>query len=323
MMTLLRMLLVTLTTLFWLANLAHAQDYPNRPIKIVSASAAGGPTDSIARIIGERLSVALKVAVIVENKPGGTGAVALDIVAKSPPDGYTLVVGFTASNVIYPLLNDKLPFNAQKDFTPIARATYSGNVLVVNPSVPVQNLKEFIAYVKLQPIPPNYGSWGNGSGGHLSGELLKMLSGIDMAHVPYRSTTALTVDMVGGHMLLGMLDAANAMAQVKAGKLRAIAMTGPQRLRGMPDLPTLREQGVDSGIGIFIGIFGPANLPKRIVDRLNTEIVRILNEPDTREKFLTVLGEYPAPTSAAEFDQSIQEERTVWKRVITEGKITL
>jgi tripartite-type tricarboxylate transporter receptor subunit TctC len=194
---------------------------------------------------------------------------------------------------------------------------------LVNPSVPVHNLKEFIAYVKLQPIPPNYGSWGNGSGGHLSGELLKMLSGINMAHVPYRSTTALTVDMVGGHMLLGMLDAANAMAQVKAGKLRAIAMTGPQRLRGMPDLPTLREQGVDSGIGIFIGIFGPANLPKRIVDRLNTEIVRILNEPDTREKFLTVLGEYPAPTSAAEFDQSIQEERTVWKRVITEGKITL
>lgn len=148
-------------------------------------------------------------------------------------------------------------------------------MLVVNPSVPVRNLKEFIAWVKLQPKPPNYGSWGNGSGGHLSGELLKTLSGIDMAHVPYRSTTALTVDMIGGHMLLGMLDAANAMAQVKAGKLRAIAITGPQRLSGMPDLPTLREQGLNSGVGIFIGIFGPANLPNPIVDKLNGEIVRI------------------------------------------------
>ncbi len=305
------------------AQPASAQDYPSRQIKIVSGSAAGGPTDFVARVIGERLATAFKVPVIVENKPGGTGAVALDIVAKSPPDGYTLVVGFTAANVIYPLLNDKLPFNAQKDFTPIARATYSGNLFVVHPSVPVTNMKEFIAYVKAQPKPPNYGSWGNGSGGHLAGEYLKMLTGIDMAHVPYRSTTALAVDMVGGHMLLGTLDAANTIAQSKAGKLRAIGVTGPTRLLGLPDVPTMPEQGIDFSIGIFTGILGPANLPKAVVDKLNAEIVRILNDPAIREKFINVLGSPPMPTSAAEFDKSIRDEVELWKRVIAQGKITL
>jgi tripartite-type tricarboxylate transporter receptor subunit TctC len=317
------LMLAAITGIGLLSQPTLAQDYPNRPIRIISGSAAGGPTDLIARIIGERLSTYWKVPVLVENKPGGTGAVALDIAAKSAPDGYTLVVGFTSANVIYPLLNDKLPFNAQEDFTPIARATYGGTVLVVHPSVPVNNVKEFIAYVKSQPVPPNYGSWGNGSGGHLSGELMKTLTGIDMTHVPYRSTTALAVDMVGGHMLLGVLDASNTMAQVKAGKLRAIGITGPQRVRGMPDLPTMREQGVDFGIGIFTGILGPANMPPPIVEKLNAEIVRILNESEVREKFLTLLGDYPAPTSAAEFDKQIKDEHTVWKRVISEGKIRL
>jgi tripartite-type tricarboxylate transporter receptor subunit TctC len=302
---------------------AGAQDYPSKPIRIISPSAPGGLTDIVARLIGERLGTAFKVPVIVENKPGGTGAVALDATAKAPPDGYTLVVGFAGANVIYPLLNDKLPFNAQKDFTPITQVSTGGNFLVVHPSVPVNNVKEFIAYVKAQPKPPSYGSWGNGSGGHLAGEYLKLLTGIDMVHVPYRSVTALVTDMVGGHMPIGFLDATNTIAQVRAGKVRAIAQTGPTRAEGLPDVPTMLDQDVKFGVGVWTGILGPANMPKPVVDKLNAEIVRILKEPEIREKWLTMFGNYPAPTTPAEFDKIIRDDFTVWRRVITEGKITM
>ena len=219
---------------------ASAQDYPSRNIRIVSPSATGGITDLIARLVADRMATAMKVAVIVENKPGGTGAVALDFVAKAAPDGYTLVVGFTGANVIYPLLNPKLAFNAQKDFTPISMVFTGANVLVVHPSVPVNNYREFLAYVKAQPKPPSYGSWGPGSGGHLAGEFLKMLTGIDMVHVPYKSTTALTTDIVGGHMQLAFLDFFNAISQARSGKLRALAQAGPKRSPMLPNVPTLQ-----------------------------------------------------------------------------------
>jgi tripartite-type tricarboxylate transporter receptor subunit TctC len=305
------------------AAAAQSADFPSRPIRIVSGSAAGGPADIPARIVGERLSAVLKVPVIVENRPGGTGAVALDVVAKSPPDGHTLGVGFTAANIIHPLLNDKLPFDARKDFTAIARVTYGGNLFVVHPSVPVRTMKEFVDHVKAQPQPPSYGSWGNGSGGHLVGEYLKLLTGIDMVHVPYKSTNALATDMVGGHMLLGVLDPANTLAQVRAGRLRAVGMAGPARLRGLPDVPTLPEQGIALGNGIFIGFVGPANMPRAVVERLSTEILRILAEPEVRERLANAMGDYPSPASAAEFDRQIREEFEVWRKVIVDGRITL
>ncbi|MBP7661140.1 MAG: tripartite tricarboxylate transporter substrate binding protein, partial [Burkholderiaceae bacterium] len=269
---------------------ALAQDYPSKTIKIISPSAPGGPTDVSARIIADRLAQVLKVPVIVENKPGGTGALAFDLIAKSPPDGYTLTVGFVAGMVFHPILNNKLPFDAQKDFTPVTQITFSGNMLVVHPSVPATNVKEFVAYVKAQPRPPSYGSWGNASGGHLAGEFIKTLTGIDMLHVPYRSTSALAIDMAGGHMLLGVLDTTNTMAQAKAGRLRPLAVTGPSRSKGLPEVPTMIEQGVNFSAGIWTGIFGPANMPKPIVDKLNLEIGKILREPETREKFLSATG---------------------------------
>ena len=300
-----------------------AQDYPSRTIRIISPSAPGGPTDVSARIIADRLSQVLKVPVIVENKPGGTGALAFDIVAKSPPDGYTLTVGFVAGMVFHPILNSKLPFDAQKDFTPVTQITFSGNILVVHPSVPATNVKEFVAYVKSQPRPPSYGSWGNASGGHLAGEFIKTLTGIDMVHVPYRSTSALAVDIAGGHMLLGVLDTTNTMAQARAGRLRPLAVTGPSRSKGLPEVPTMIEQGVNFSAGIWTGIIGPANMPRPIVDKLNLEIGKILREPETREKFLTGTGDYPAPTTAAEFDKIIRDDFVLWRRIITESKITL
>jgi tripartite-type tricarboxylate transporter receptor subunit TctC len=302
---------------------AQPAAWPSRTIRIISPSAPGGLTDVVARMIAERLGPALGQSVIVENRPGGTGAVALDLVAKSPPDGYTLVVGFAGANVIYPLLNPKLPFDAQKDFTPIVRVSTGGNVLMVHDSVPVRTLPEFLAWVKAQPVPPNYGSWGNGSGGHLAGEYLKMLTGIAMNHVPYRSASALGADMSGGHVLLGVLDGTNALAGMRTGRLRAIAQTGPTRAAGLPDVPTMVEQGVAFGIGVWSGILGPAGLPAPIVARLNEEISKIVQLPETQDKWVALLGSRPSPTSAEAFVRIIEEDFRVWRRVITEGKITL
>ena len=300
---------------------AQAQEYPSRPIRIISPSAPGGITDLIARQIGDRLSIALKVPVLVENKPGGTGAIALDFVAKSPPDGYNLVVGFAGANVIYPLLNDKLTFNAQKDFTPIIEVMSGSNVLVVHPSVPVKNFKEFLAYVKAQPKPPGYGSWGPGSGGHLAGEYLKILTGIEMFHVPYKSTTALTTDVVGGHMPLAFLDSFNAIAQAKAGRVRAIVQAGPGLSPMLAQVPTLLEEGVAFGLGAWIGFYGPAHLPRPIVVRLNNEIEKILLAPDLAERWLSMLGYNPSPGTPEEFARINARDREVWKKVIADGMI--
>lgn len=300
-----------------------AQNYPARSIKIIAPSAPGGLTDIVARLIGERLGQSLNVPVVIENRPGGTGAVALDLVAKAPPDGYTIGVGFAGANVIHPLLNDKLPFNAQRDFTPITQVSAGGNFLVVHQSVPVRNVKEFIAYVNGHPKPPTYGSWGNGSGGHLAGEYLKLLTGIKMDHVPYRSNTALANDLAGGHMLLGFLDSTNALQQRNTGKVRILAQTGPRRVTGIQDVPTLLEEGINFGVGVWTGFFGPANLPAPVLARLNTEIVRILNTQEVREKWLPMFGDYPSPTTPEEFRKIIADDFVVWRKVITEGKITM
>ncbi len=302
---------------------AMAQDYPVRPIRIISPSAPGGITDLVARLVGDRIALALKVPVLVENKPGGTGAIALDFVAKAPPDGYTLVIGFSGANIFYPLLNDKLPFNAQRDFTPIIQVFNGGNVLVTHPSVPVANLREFIAYVKAQPKPPGYGSWGPGSGGHLAGEYLKILTGVDMFHVPYKSTTALTTDVVGGHMPLAFLDSFNAIAQARNGKVKAIAQAGPKRSPMLANVPTLLEEGVQFGIGAWIGFFGPANLPAPITLTLNKEIEKVLRAPDLKERWLTMTGYNPDPTSAEEFSRIVANDWEVLKKVIADSKIRI
>lgn len=300
---------------------AAAQDYPSRNIRIVSPSAPGGITDLIARLVADRMATAMRVPVIVENKPGGTGAVALDLVAKAAPDGYTLVLGFSGANLIYPLLNPKLAFNAQKDFTPISMVFTGANVLVVHPSVPVNNTREFIAFVKAQPKPPSYGSWGAGSGGHLAGEFLKMPTAIDMLHVPYKSTTALTTDIVGGHMQLAFLDSFNSISQARSGKLRALAQAGPMGSPMLPNVPTLQEEGVQFATGAWIGLFGPAGLPRAIVTRLNAEINQVLAAPDLAERWLNISGYVPTPMKPEEFERIIVQDWELLKRVIAEAKI--
>jgi tripartite-type tricarboxylate transporter receptor subunit TctC len=321
---LLRAAAATAVPILWPPS-APAQAWPARPIRLIAPSAPGGPTDLIARLLAERFTAGLGTPVVVENRTGGTGTVALDAIAKAPPDGYTIGVGFTGANVIYPLLNPKLPFNALTDFTPIGRIATNGNVLVVHPSVPAASLGELLAWVKTaaQTAPVAYGSWGNGSGGHLAGEYLKILTGVDMYHVPYRSTTALTVDMVGGHMKIGFLDPSNALAQVRAGKMRALALTGAERAASLPDVPTMVEQGVPFGIGVWYGLFGPAGMPPAIVARLNAELLAALRAPDLAERWVTIMGARPGPSSPEALARLVQDDWETWKAVIARSKIVL
>lgn len=306
-----------------LPAVGRAQEWPAKPIRILSPSAPGGSTDTVARLLADRFAKALKVAVVVENRPGGTGSVALDALARSAPDGHTLAVGFAGANVIYPLLNPKLPFDAQKAFAPVTLLATTGNILVVHPSVPARTLPEFLAWAKAQPKPPGYGSWGNGSGGHLAGEYLKLLTGVDLMHVPYRSASALTTDMVGGHMPVGFLDLANAMPQIRAGKLVGLAQTGPARATALTEVPTMVEQGVAFGVGIWFGLFAPAGTPRAIVDRLHAETRDALLAPELAERWLGAFGTKPSATGPDEFAKTIRSDWDTWKSVIERGKITL
>ncbi|HYF21596.1 MAG TPA: tripartite tricarboxylate transporter substrate binding protein [Ramlibacter sp.] len=304
---------------------ARSQDaFPSRTIRIVAPSAAGGPTDVIARLLADRLSPVFKVPMVVENRPGAVGAIALAAVAKAPPDGHTLLVSFLSASVIHPLLNPKLPYDARKDFTPITQVFAGASTLMAHPSLPANTLPEFIAWARTQSPPVAYGSFGTGSAAHLSGEYLQMLTGIRMTHVPYKSATALVNDMVGGHVLLGFLDSTNAVAQLRAQRLKGLAQTGSARGPSMPTVPTMAEQGVNFTIGAaWNGVFGPANLPAPVVERLNREIVRFLREPDVREFMLKTVGQAPAPTTAAEFAQMVRNDFSVYQQVIEKAGITL
>ncbi len=307
-----------------LAGGALAQEFPARAIRIISPSSPGGPTDVIARMLADKLAIALKVPVVVENKTGATGAIGLNFVAKSPADGYTLLVSYISASVIHPLLNPRLPFDARKDFTPITQVFSGASTFMAHPSVPASNLKEFIKYAQAQAKPITYGSFGTGSTAHLSGEYLQMLTGIKMTHVPYKSATALVNDMVAGHVMVGFLDSTNAVAQLRSGRLKGIAQTGSARGPSMPGVPTMIEQGVDFTIGgAWNGVFGPAGMPAAVVQRLNQEIVKILKEPETREYMLNTVAQLPAPTTPAEFAHIIKTDFDTFKRVIDKAGVTL
>ena len=305
-----------------LPGLGIAQTF-SKPIRIISPSAPGGPTDTIARILAERLAPALQVPVIVENKPGAVGVIALDAVAKAPPDGQTLLIGFSSANVIYPLLAPKIPFDARKDFTPISQVMSGGINFMAHPSLPVANLQQFIAYAKTQAAPVSYGSFGSGSTAHLAGEYLQSLVGIKLSHVPYKSASALANDLVAGHIQVGFLDTTNAAALVRSGRLRALAQTGTVRAVALHDIPTMQEQGVPFTAGAWNGVFGPANMSPALVQRLNREIVAALRAPELQERWIAAIGYPPAPTTPAEFDRIIKADFELWQMVIDSGKIRL
>jgi len=305
-----------LAFLLALAGPAFSQPFPTKPARLVVPFPPGGPLDAVGRSIAQKLSETWGQGVVVENKPGAGGNIGADLVAKSPPDGYTVVMGALSTHAVNPSLYASMPYDAQKDFAPITRVAITPNVLVVNPALPVHSVKELIAYAKANPGKLSFGSGSTGSAGHLAGELFKVDAGIDMVHVPYKGAAPATQALLAGDTQLMFDNLANAMAQVKAGKLRALAVTTAQRSRLAPELPTMAEAGVPGfDISTWFGLLAPAGTPPDVIARWNADVTRILNSPDMRERLLAQ-GAEAAPDSPAEFRQFIAGELVKYARIV-------
>jgi len=270
------------------AGSAIAQAYPNKPLRWLIPFSAGGPTDVLARAIAPKLGEALGQAVVVENRVGAGGSLAMDAVAKAAPDGYTIGMGHTGTQAINPHIYAKLPYDPLRDFAPITPVVSYVNVLVVNPNVPARSVAELVAYAKANPDKVSFASGGKGATNHLSGELLKALTGAPMLHVPYKGSAPALVDVMSGNAT-GMFDIlVTSLPQIRAGKVRALAVTSSKRSSYAPDIPTMVEAGVtgygEAGSDLWFGVFAPAGTPRPIVDRLNAELVKALRTPEVSER---------------------------------------
>ncbi len=277
--------------------LAQSQPYPSRPIRLVVPNAPGGGTDIVSRLLAARLSETLGQSVIVDNRAGGSAIIGSMIVAKATPDGYTLLTATNASHAINPGLFPDLPYDPLKDFTPIVAIGGVPSVLVVAPAFPAKNVKEFLAYGMAQDGKLNHGSSGTGGTGHLTAEIFKSVTGMRATHVPYKSDGPALIDLMGGHLSFTFANMPGVVTFVKTGRLRPLAVTSPTRSPVMPDVPTLLESGFKVEVLPWYCVLGPAGLPKPIVDRLNTEINKVLKEPAFQERLVglgaTVIGGAP------------------------------
>lgn len=298
-----------------LALPAAAQVYPTKPVRIVVPFAAGGPADLYARAIGEKLQAALGQSFVVENRPGAGSIVGTDAVAKSPADGYTLLMMSNTHTVNESLVPDK-PFQLLRDFVPVAPVNYSDLVMVVHPSVPAANLREFIALAKSKPGTLNYASSGNGTPYHMAGELFKAMAGVDILHVPYKGSSGARTDILGGQVQM-MFDAITTMApNVQAGKLKALGTSGKTRTTVLPDVPTVSEAGVAGyDAVIWLGIMAPAATPKPIVERLNAEITKAANAPDLKAAWAKQ-GAIAMSMTPDEFARFMRDDIDKWARVV-------
>ena len=309
--------------LLWLAAaLAQAQDYPSRPVRIIVPFGAGGPADIYARFLGQRLQGPLGQPFVVENRPGGGSVVGSDAVAKSAPDGYTLLLMSNTHTVNETLLPNK-PFQLMRDFVPVTPINYSDLLLVVHPSVPANDLKELIALARSQPGKMNYASSGPGTPYHMAGELFKSLAGIDVVHVPYKGSDGARVGILGGQVQM-MFDAITTMApNVRAGKLKGFGTSGRARSSVLPETPTVAEAGVPGyEATIWLGVVAPAGTPRPIVERLNAEIRKITASAEVKEAW-GKQGATPLGMSSAEFEQYLREDIAKWAKVIAQAGIKL
>ncbi|HSS29224.1 MAG TPA: tripartite tricarboxylate transporter substrate binding protein [Usitatibacter sp.] len=295
---------------------AAAQAYPSKPIHFVVPYPAGGPLDTVARLVGQKVSESVKQPIIVDNKPGAGGNIGADLVAKAAPDGYTLLMGAVATHAINPTLYASIPYDAQKDFIPVTQIASTPNVLVVNPSLPVNSVHEFVAYAKAHPGSLNFGSGSTGSAGHLAGELFKSMAGVEMTHVPYKGAAPAMTDLIGGRLQLMFDNLASSLVQIKAGKVRALAVTTAKRTELAPELPTIAESGLPGfDINTWFGLFVPAGTPPAIVERLHGEFAGALQAPDVRAKMLA-LGAEPVGNTPAEFAQYIRSEAVKYAKLV-------
>ena len=298
------------------AGPAEAQAYPAKAVKMVVPFPPGGSLDITGRLLAQKLTEAWGQPVVVENKPGAGGNIGADFVAKSPADGYTILMGALSTHAVNPSLYKSMPYDAAKDFAPITLIAITPNVLVVNASSPVNSVKEFLAYAKANPGKLSFGSGSNGSAGHLAGELFKVETGTDAVHIPFKGGAPATQALLAGDTQFMFDNLANAMAQVKAGKLKALAVTTANRSPLVPDLPTMAEAGLPGfDISTWYGFFAPAGTPPAIVAKWNADVAKILNSPDVRAKIVAD-GAEPAPNTPGEFAQFIAREQAKYARII-------
>lgn len=299
---------------------AGAQGYPERPVRLVVPYPPGGATDIISRALGQKLSDSLKQQFVIDNRGGGGQVIGTDIVAKSAPNGYTILLA-SVTHSINPTLQPKLPYDSVKDFAPVTFIGSGANVLVTHPSLPARSLSELITLLKANPGKYNYASSGIGAGGHLAAELFKSMAGVDMNHVPYKGNGPATVDLLAGHVPLMFTSTAPMLPHVKSGRLRALATTGAKRTSAMPEVPTIAElkfPGYEASL--WYAILAPAGTPPAIVRLLNAQFVEALNAADIRERFfglgIDIVGSPPEY-----FDKYLRSETTKWAKVIRAAKI--
>jgi tripartite-type tricarboxylate transporter receptor subunit TctC len=299
-----------------LVTTAVADTYPSKPIKLIVPFPAAGTTDILARVVAQKLTEAWGQPVIVDNRPGAAGNIGADLVAKSPADGYTVLMGTVSTHAINPSLYARLPFDHVKDFAPITLVAAVPNILVVNPSVPATSVKELIALAKAKPGKLNFASSGNGTSIHLSGELFKTMTGVDMTHVPYKGSAPALTDLMGGQVNVMFDNMPSAFPHVKSGKLRALAVTSARRSPAVPDLPTVAEAGVPGYEATsWFGLIAPAGTPKEIVNKFSTTVAKILGTPEVRER-LSSQGAEPVGNTPEQFSAFIRAETAKWAEVV-------
>ena len=299
-----------------IATVASAQSYPNRTIRLVVPFPAAGTTDILARAAAQKLTEAFGQSVVVDNRPGAAGNIGSDLVAKSAPDGYTLLMGTVGTHAINPSLYSKMPYDHVKDFVPVVLVAGVPNVLVVNPALPVNSVADLIKLAKDKPGQINFASSGSGTSIHLSGELFKTMAGVDITHVPYKGSSPALIDLIGGQVQIMFDNLPSALPQIKAGKLRAIAVTSLKRAPVLPDVPTISESGLPGfEASSWFGVLAPAGTPAPIVARINAEVNKWLQSAEAREKLLSQ-GAEAAGGSPEQFANHIRAESEKWAKVV-------
>jgi tripartite-type tricarboxylate transporter receptor subunit TctC len=303
---------------------ARAAEYPTRAIKLVVPYAAGGPTDVLARLVGDYLGRDLKQTTVVENKPGAQGAIAAEVVSRAEPDGYTLFVTAASIMVLNPLLYKKLPYDPQKDLRMLSIVTDLPVVMEVHPSVPAKTVAEFVAYAKANPGKLNFGSAGTGGTIHLAGEMFKQITGVEMTHVPYKGAGPALTDLLSGNIQVMFDTLSTALPPVKGGLLRPLGVSSAQRSPDLPDVPTVIESGYpDYQVGVWFGVAGQARLPADVADKISASLNRALDDPAFRASLEKIGFPVLRPKTPAQIAEFVDEDRARWSKVIKAQNISL
>jgi len=318
---LLQRCLLALVALALSLSAAAAQEFPNRPIRFIVPWAPGGVTDVIARLIADKLAAQIGQPVIVENKAGASGVIGTEFVAKSDPDGYTLVVVTASTHAMGPSVSPTKAYDPVKDFVPVIQVTNAPTIMVTPPSLPAKNVAEFVALVKSQPGKLNFASFGKGSSSHLAGELFIQATGIQMVHVPYKGAAPAIVDMLADRVQVFFDSIPSALPHVRNGALKALAVTGPARTAAAPDLPTVGETIPGFEMTVWQGLAAPAGTPAPVVQKLYTEVAKVMAMADVRQRLID-LGADPVSETPAAFAAHIARENEKWRKVVKAANIT-